>query len=237
MKKTVPVALVLAAAVALGACAGAPKAPAAGEKAVSAAPKLSEGQRIQKSIDLAEQARQENDRGKHPEALDLALQALELDAENAQAMLQAGRAYARLGKQAKAMTYLESALKEPSRRYEALVWIGITLRDGGEAGKSKPYFEQALEAQPNNGWAYRELANLLFWNEKDAAGALSLYRRSVELGSDDPWIYNDACNAAAALGDKEAAKGYYLLAKAKIAAGQGDDWIKGEVARKRATYE
>ncbi len=197
-----------------------------------AEPTLSEGQRIQKSNELTNQARNKLDQNQNGEGLDLANKALEFDPENGAAYLQQGRAYKNLNKTPKALSSFDMALKYSGEANEILINIGMCYRDTGNIAKAKENFDKALAKSPNDGWANREIRNLYNWQLNDCKKALEHYLIAVAQGNNDPWIYNDMSIAYEKSGNMEKAREFINLAKARIDAGQGDEYIKRQVAER-----
>jgi tetratricopeptide (TPR) repeat protein len=218
------------------ACAGgpAPAAPAASAGAAAKPPALTEGQRLQKSQDLTDSARQLLDQGKNAEGLDKANAALEVDPENWQALSQKGRA--NLGKNAKGLEVLAAALKISD--YPAAVYcqMGYAYRNMGNIDKSMESFSKAMELAPKDGQGFRETAWNLFYRLDDPAKAIAYWDKAVACGNNDPWIHYDRACAFEKLGDKARVQASLKLAKQAIDAGQGDDWVKRQVAEMSARY-
>jgi tetratricopeptide (TPR) repeat protein len=202
-----------------------------------AVPQLTEGQRLKKSQELADTARQQVDQGRNAEALDLANEALKLDPENGVALIQQGKAYRNLNKGAKALASFEQAVKYLGETNEVLINIGMYYRDYESVAKAQEVFAKVIKASPNDGWANRELGNLFSWKLQDYDKALACFTIAIANGNNDPWIYNDVSIVYEKQGNMAKAREYLLLAKARIDSGQGDDWIKRQVTERLATLK
>jgi tetratricopeptide (TPR) repeat protein len=220
------------------ACASSPKPAASSQPAAAPKPSadssLTEGQRIEKSKGLADAARHDIDKNKNADGLDKANAAIALDPENGEALLQQGRAYKNLGKATKAIASFEASMKYYNYLPSLLVNLSLCYRDMGNISKARESLEKALELQPNDSWANREMGWTMFFKYNDATTGLRYWSVAVEQGATDPWIYNDMAAAYDNLGNTEKFRECVMKAKTAIDSGQGDDYIKKQTADKLA---
>jgi hypothetical protein len=72
----------------------------------------------------------------------------------------------------------------------------------------------------------------MFYKFNGATTGLRYWSVAVEQGATDPWIYNDMAVAYESLGNTEKFKEFVMKMKKDIDSGQGDDYIKRQVAEK-----
>lgn len=199
-------------------------------------PSLTEGQRIEKSRELAKEARHNIDQDNAGKALDLANEAIELDPENCEALIIKGRAYRRFGKIKSAITSLETALNYCIRLSEPLLHLAECYKESGDIGKAKEYIEKAVNIAPDDCWANREMGNLYTYNNDmiDAESALHHYSIAIDNGCEDPWLFYDISMAYEKSGNREKAIEFIHLAQELIDNGQGDKWVTKRVAERLA---
>jgi tetratricopeptide (TPR) repeat protein len=199
---------------------------------------LSEGQRLEISGKLAEEARIKLDHNENVEGLDLANKALELDPTNCNALMQKGRAYMHFQKINNAITSFETALNHCHNQIHPLVSLARCYNESGKTEKSHEYLDKALEINPNDNMIYLEFGRLYLEKYNDPETALMYFYKSIEKGhKNDPWMYNDMSIAYEKLDNHEKAKEYIYKAKALIDDGIGDHWIKEQIEKKLKKYQ
>jgi superkiller protein 3 len=94
---------------------------------------------------------------KYTEAIESFQKATKLDSKNANAFLQIGNSYRRLGKFNEAIYSYKQALQIKPKWADALYGLGLTYGMSGSSNEAAEFLKQSLEVNPNNDKAHYNL--------------------------------------------------------------------------------
>lgn len=149
------------------------------------------------------------------EALPL-LETLDEMAEDADIAFNHGLCLSELGRLDACIEPLERCIRIDPGYVNALVALGVAYARLGRPDEAERTLAQALDEEPNNLYAARNLAGV-FGNRGKYAQALPLFRRLAEAAPEDPTLRLGLANCLEALGGKEQAEASQLYRELKTA--------------------
>lgn len=143
--------------------------------------------------------------GRKDEADRLALQALELSHEDAEALYQAGNAYYERGDLDRALEHYRRSLEMAPNSWQAHYGIGLVLADRGNIEPAMDHYGQALALNPDFADAHYNLARL-YEVRSDLDQAAGHYREAIRIQPEDVFSRNNLGILLARQGDLDAAQ-------------------------------
>jgi tetratricopeptide (TPR) repeat protein len=144
-------------------------------------------------------------------ALSVALKAVELDPDLADAQGVLGLVYHDLGRNAEAEAAQRKAIELGSRKASPYVNLANLLRTRGQLDEAEALYRKALELEPDNAGALNSLGGV-FFDRRQIAEAEKWYRKAFELEPENAHYSSSLGNALRFLGQLD--QGEQLLRKA-----------------------